>query len=83
MPIFKLASKLGLPVSRDNIGEIPIIILSEQIFISQSVHDGLFDINNTHIMEWYSVTEEVVALFYQFNQKNQTQDVFRSTCEQP
>lgn len=71
MPIFRLAAKLGLPVNTDNIGELPIIIINEHIFISQSETDGLFDINNTLIMEWHSVTEEIATLLYHFNQ-NQT-----------
>ncbi|SEL03593.1 hypothetical protein SAMN05661044_01799 [Olivibacter domesticus] len=68
MPIFRLASKLGLPVNTDNIGELPIIIINAHIFISQSETEGLFDINNTCMMEWYSVTEEIATLLYHFNQ---------------
>ncbi|MEH6305929.1 hypothetical protein RYH73_09770 [Olivibacter sp. CPCC 100613] len=56
MSIYELAEQLGLSVSSDNIAEIPIIILNEHLFISESKTYNMFDLNNTLTMEWRTIS---------------------------
>lgn len=56
MSIYELAIQLGLSVSTDNIAEIPIIIMNDHLFVSESSIEGLFDLNDTRTMEWFATT---------------------------
>lgn len=60
MSIFELAKELDLSVTTDNIAEIPIIILTPHLFISESERVGFFDLNDTRTMDWYIISAELL-----------------------
>lgn len=64
MSIYELAAQLGLSVSSDNVAEIPIIILNDHLFVSESSMDDLFDLNDTSTMEWLSLPPMPLVDYY-------------------
>ncbi|MCL4641263.1 MAG: hypothetical protein QHC79_13995 [Pseudosphingobacterium sp.] len=64
MSIYELAAQLGLSVSSDNVAEIPIIILNDHLFVSESSMNDLFDLNDTRTMEWLSLPPMSLADYY-------------------
>jgi len=71
MDIFTLAQVLNLQVTCDNIAHIPIIIINNHLFISQSTVEGVLELNNTDTMDW-DVVEPVVLIELVKRLKNKT-----------